>query len=144
MQRNNLDNIADRTEKNIKENSTKEIFITLARGNKPAKPVMFGKPVRIYDSQEELKIDEEGMPYIGMSLRELMEQKSKQSDAIQTTETIHTCKKNPEANQQPTQPYSPPDHLRPSPELIALSEQSKVSALIYDEDDDVYYLPRLK
>lgn len=44
---------------------------SLGRGGPPARPPVLGRPVRVYDGSEEIKIDEDGHCYTGISLKEL-------------------------------------------------------------------------
>lgn len=52
-----------------KEDSTTKIYKVL-KGGPPAKPPVLGRK-KIYGSAEVIKIDEDGEPYIGMSIKEL-------------------------------------------------------------------------
>src|SRR5438045_3294942 len=76
MQRNHFSE-KEKIEKNLNDTSTK--VITNFLGGPPKNPPKFGSPVKIYHSNEEIKIDEDGTPYVGMSIRELKEYESHQS-----------------------------------------------------------------
>lgn len=43
----------------------------IGKGGPPKKPPTLGEKVTLYDSNEKVKIDEDGRAYIGVSLKEL-------------------------------------------------------------------------
>lgn len=85
MQRNDLNNEVKKNESNSHQNSTKKIVGSL--GGPPKNPLQLGKKVRVYDSSEEIKIDEDGSPYIGIRIRELIEQENKKDIIDQVSMT---------------------------------------------------------
>jgi hypothetical protein len=94
MQRNN------KIEQKKSEDSTGKIYNTLHVGGPPAKKPVFGPSVRVYDSEEKIKIDEEGQAYIGISVKELLKlqaDEKKEKDATSPNET-HSKKDTLEEN----------------------------------------------
>jgi len=69
-----------KVEQQKEKSSTNIITDTLGMGGPPKKPPVFGKTVRVYDHDEEVKIDKHGRSYIGISIEELQKREALKKD----------------------------------------------------------------
>lgn len=56
----------------IEDSTSKMSEEVLGKGGPPAVPLMVVRRIRIYDGNEEIKVDKNGDSYIGMSIDELL------------------------------------------------------------------------
>jgi hypothetical protein len=69
-------------EQQLQKGSTSKITDTLGMGGPPLKPIVYGPRKRIYDGTEEIKIDERGCAYIGVSIEELKQREEEMKKSV--------------------------------------------------------------
>lgn len=115
------------------------------KGGPPKKPLVLVKRFKVYDENTVIKIDDEGNPYIGLSIKELKELEIPQTPATPIRDDEHGILFNLKDTQSPTQEpekntieaiHDTQKRLDPPSPIITKSVSS--GPLAYNEKDDQY------
>lgn len=120
------------------------------KGGPPKKPLVLGKRFKVYNENTVIKIDDEGNPYIGLSMKELRELEIPQTPATPIRDDEHGILFSLEHTQAPTQEPEKNtfevinDDLENLDELKKLFESYKHTPMIYDPGRGSFFRVRLE
>lgn len=150
-------NVASKAQ--IEDSTSKMIEDDLGKGGPPVVPPQIVGTVRIYDGSEEIKIDEDGEPYIGKSVSELLLNEQKERQEELSDQDVNQDSQEKSENDQnegkafiltksyrpdPNKPYIPTDDEIKRSREHAKHIRTDTENLYFDPNSDMLFFPPLE